>query len=263
MNAFKRVSLFTYLLILSSCTNREIDVGGQVFIVRNDRETIRLSGVQICTAGKESFLIFERVRDQIRRLEESTSVGSEVAHRKRKVASAAHEASKNDFDKNGSYVKSLRTAIQNTGESMQFMTATQRLEAAKLNRARQVKLNSALEKKREFAAAVEKFERERDAADAVERQALKATADLDKEKKRLIYGGNLPRLNCKTMTDADGRFILKVPSLDSTIIVVRSERLLPLNGKEYYCWAEPLKGTNVLLSNANLLVGWTEKEGED
>ena len=90
---------------------------------------------------------------------------------------------------------------------------------------------------------------------AAERAGDSLRAQLARLPSPAFYLQEMPTPLQETQTDADGRFEFAVPDTTRYVLVAHTERVVPLGGVEKYSWIVPVGADEkrVLLSNNNLL----------
>lgn len=248
------------LLFLGWRAQEPMEIAGQVFIVRNDHETVRMSGVEVL-AGRSGILSNEVnvIRGGILAMDIQTDLRLKKALLEMTDAESTKEAAHNAWNRKRDARIGIENAITESGQSMGFMREADRLVAAEKNRERAVKLSSVFADQQNLYAA---WQRADSAEKAARRELEEARTGRRDWKKRRIAMLMSPGLHGRTtaMTDADGRFRISVPKRGDSTLVIRAERMIFGGVKEYYLWAEPVRGTNVLLSNANLALNFRVDE---
>jgi hypothetical protein len=257
--------------VLCGCS-KETEIGGQVFIVRSDRETVRLSGAKVII-GRENEITnkLARLKQEVIQLKEASArelkefeaqeiaLNTELTQEESKL-----EDAKDAIFKTKVYIEERRHTIESNGGRMQFMPAANRIEQAKINQQWHAQLVKAQQE------TLPSWQASRAKHEAAIETCKDRLAEV-KEKKDMLTKGEPKNLANKyfitefqssrcpsTMTDADGRFRINVRLKEKPMIVVRGQRQIAMVGTEYYFWAERITSTNVLLSNENMLEGWQE-----
>jgi multidrug resistance efflux pump len=214
---------------------KSAEFAGQVFVVTEGRQTIKLSLVELQAIPESALLVhLEKTRRAL--AEERALIDAKVEEAQRSVEEAANRE------------KAAREA-----EKTESKARTDAMFASMRNR----QWNS--ERSREHAAAeVAGMRAALDARDEAEAKR-RAYLELLKQQRLLrnpsAFFANLPKPAARTKTDADGRFRLPVPP-GKHVIAAHSDRRL-LNGTEEYFWLLSVDSASpdqaLMLTNDNLV----------
>jgi len=241
--------------------NEEITVAGQVFVVRNDRETIRLSGTVVRVVRGPAVSKVANLAASNEVIQAEANGALRKANERLDAATRAETEAVNAYEAKRKDVVRLERVIKESAELMRYMPADRRAQAAKTNRARAERLEEATKEQNRLFGQHQSAKEDLARVETEGEAALARSKDLRSRARTLIDNPEFYRSTHQVITDADGRFSITVPKREPTTLVVRSERTL-FGGKEHYLWAEPVQGTNMLLSNVNIAISVTDKNEE-
>jgi soluble cytochrome b562 len=253
-------------LILTGCKrplqNREIK--GQVFIVLENRDTVKLSLTDVIAVPTDDAQKYEKKALQARR-EAMAEIQSQIDSLLRSV-----EPDQRQLDQKREEMRRFSTQLQTLGNEIELWTdKTNQLIAGhsvkESDEEISKNLKAAMKRADEEGPALKtnalKVEAEAESlrlrlADA-QQQLVKLKAQLESARNIAIYVEPEKISTGKTQvtTDADGHFKVTIPKQVSISLCAKATRKTP-DGNESYAWLVPLpENQNQLdMNNANLLI---------
>lgn len=259
--------------LVSGCS-KPADIYGQVFVARQDRETVRLSGVPVVLGdsvmSNQISAVFAQAEAKQKEMETKVADAAKrydlIEAREKELLKEEKAAHEKVFDLE-TEISTKKNDIENSAFAMARMTSAQRRDQVKINQALNAEIIKLKEEK--LPPLKEKLVSTRQAGVEAARQREKIVQELKDLREQLqnlevferaIFNVPLNGGIAETMTDADGRFHFKANLADNPVLIVRTSRKVPLSGTEHYFWMEPVTRTNVILSNLNLKRRYNEKE---
>jgi hypothetical protein len=257
---------------LCGCS-RQSDIHGQVFIVRKDSETVKLSGIPVILGDRpasnslaQAMASVEKQKRELRDRAESLVEQLKGTLKQIEDVQVKERIAAQEVFAMETKISEIQSLIDNSSREMIRMSAKQREAQVKSNQTlhasiQKIKAEELAPLKTNLVTIRSESMKLQEKRDELERQGTAVSTTLaTKLAEKEFFTSPLPKGIAVTLTDADGRFHFRANLSEKPVIIVRASRDVPLGGTEHYFWMEPVTGTNVVLSNINIARSFDEEK---